>query len=227
LQDRTRRLVRLSHWDYPADVIESAAESYHRDLWAGQENYVEVWIEKDALVGVIEAVCEEYDVPYFSCRGYTSQSEMWGAGQRLGERIGHGQTVHIIHLGDHDPSGLDMSRDIRERLTLFLGRYTPILHFHRIALNIDQVRQFNPPPNPAKVTDSRSGPYIDEFGQESWELDALDPDVLTGLVRQNILAHLDLDLWKEQRVKQETERKILTTASRRWSQVTKFLEKRH
>jgi hypothetical protein len=226
LQDRTRNLTRLSHWEHPGGVIETAAQSYHRDLWAGQENYVEVWIEKDALVGVIEGVSEEYDAPYFSCRGYTSQSEMWSAGQRLLKRVEQGQTVHILRLGDHDPSGLDMSRDIEARLMLFLGRRAGMLRLHRIALNIEQVRKYNPPPNPAKVTDSRSGPYIAEFGRESWELDALDPDVLTDLIRENILLYLDLSLFQEQRTQQESEREILTKASREWPGVAKFLEGR-
>jgi hypothetical protein len=226
LQDRTRNLARLPHWDDPGDIVHSAADSYHRDLWQSQKNYIEVWIEKDALVGVIESVCEQYDVPYFSCRGYTSQSEMWGAGQRLSRRIEQGQTVHIIHLGDHDPSGLDMSRDIKARLEIFLGSGADSLRFHRIALNIDQVRLYNPPPNPAKVTDSRAGAYIAEFGRESWELDALDPDVLTGLIRDSILAYLDLDLWEEQRVRQEAERQILVKASQDWPRVAKFLEGR-
>jgi hypothetical protein len=224
LQDRTRNLARLPHWDDPGDIIHSAADSYHRDLWQSQTNYIEVWIEKDALVGVIESVCEQYDVPYFSCRGYTSQSEMWGAGQRLSQRIEQGQTVHIVHLGDHDPSGLDMSRDIRARLELFLGCGADSLHFHRIALNIDQVRLYHPPPNPAKITDSRAKPYMAQFGRKSRELDALDPDVLTNLIRENTLAYLDLELWEEQRRRQESEREVLTKASRSWHQVATFLK---
>jgi hypothetical protein len=91
LQDRTRNLSQLPSWDDPGGVIKSAAVSYHRDLWAGQDCYVEVMIEKDALVGVIEVVCEQWDVPYFSCRGYTSQGETFCAGQRLLERIRAGQ----------------------------------------------------------------------------------------------------------------------------------------
>uniref|UniRef100_Q027Z5 Wadjet protein JetD C-terminal domain-containing protein n=1 Tax=Solibacter usitatus (strain Ellin6076) TaxID=234267 RepID=Q027Z5_SOLUE len=224
LQDRTRNLARLPHWDDPGDIIHSAADSYHRDLWQSQNNYVEVWIEKDALVGVIESVCEQYDVPYFSCRGYTSQSEMWGTGQRLSRRIEQGQTVHIIHLGDHDPSGLDMSRDIKARLEIFLGRRSDSLQFHRIALHIGQVRRYSPPPNPANVTDSRAEAYMALFGSESWELDALDPDVLTDLIRDNTLAYLDLDLWEEQRRRQESEREVLTKASRKWPQVATFLK---
>jgi hypothetical protein len=224
LQDRTRHLNGLSHWDDPGGVIKSAAASYHRDLWEGHPNYVEVWIEKDALVGVIEGVCWEWDVPYFSCRGYTSQSEMWSASQRLLRRIRGGQSAHIIHLGDHDPSGKDMSRDIEERLWEFLSYHgESAIEVHRIALNMDQVRKYNPPPNPAKITDSRARGYISKFGGESWELDALDPDVLVSLIRVNVLKRLDVALWKEQRKRQEGERKLLTTASRRWSEVSTFL----
>jgi len=253
LQDRTRNLASLPHWSAPGGVIESAAQWYHRELWAGQNNYVEVWIEKDALVGVIEGVCEEWDVPYFSCRGYTSQSEMWAASQRLLKHICVGQAVHVIHLGDHDPSGKDMTRDIGDRLKTFCthhlakewmkGRPKPkkgpeveayltemvaaveprYVQIHRIALNMDQVRQYDPPPNPAKLTDSRANGYISEFGDESWELDALDPDVLMDLIRNNILALLDAELWQKQKDRQEHEREVLTAASERWEEVSEFL----
>lgn len=131
ISDRTRNVRSLSHWANPAGVIESALASYHLDYWRGQSYRPEVWIEKDALVGVIEGVCQEFDVPYFSCRGYTSQSEMWSAGQRLLRTRRNGQKPLILHLGDHDPSGIDMSRDIFDRLDLFTGD-VPV---DRLALN--------------------------------------------------------------------------------------------
>jgi hypothetical protein len=249
LQDRTRNLNSLSHWGGPSGVIESAATAYHRDLWAGQANYVEVWIEKDALVGVIENICEEWDVPYFSCRGYTSQSEMWGASQRLLTKLRGGRTVHVLHLGDHDPSGIDMTRDIRDRLTLFCQYHLKfdwmkknghpedergwqrlrdaidpqLPQVHRIALNMDQVEKYNPPPNPAKITDSRAAGYIREFGDESWELDALDPDVLVDLIRTNILSLVDVDRWNAERDRQEREREVLIKTSANWPAVAKFV----
>lgn len=254
LQDRTRNLNRLPHWNSPAHVIESAALGYRRNLWEEQLNYVEVWIEKDALIGVIETVCEEFDVPYFSCRGYTSQSEMWGASQRLLAQARTGQAIHVIHLGDHDPSGKDMSRDIEDRLKDFLtyhlirdfmaGKqladkgparekqaadleasvFPKLVQVHRIALNMNQVEQYNPPPNPAKITDSRATAYIMEFGAESWELDALDPDVLTDLIRANIVDRLDLELFNRKLEQQEAEREILTKTSRNWDRVAAFAE---
>ena len=167
IQDRTRNLGSLAHWESPNSIINAVASQYRRDLWAGQPYRPEVWIEKDALVGVIEGVCNELDVPFFSCRGYTSQSEMWAASQRL-ESYLPDQKPLILHLGDHDPSGVDMSRDIRERLELFMGG----VEFDRLALNMDQVQQYAPPPNPAKITDSRAVGYIAIHGDESWELDA-------------------------------------------------------
>src|SRR5215467_8357308 len=118
--DRTRNIRALSHWSDPAAIVEAAANRFAVDKWADQPRRVEVWIEKDALVGVFEPVCDELDVPLFSCRGYTSQSEVWGAAQRLERYLMAGQEVVILHFGDHDPSGLDMTRDIRERLRLFL-----------------------------------------------------------------------------------------------------------
>jgi len=118
--DRTRNIRALPHWSDPAAIVQAAASSFAVDKWAEQPRRVEVWIEKDALVGVFEPVCEELDVPLFACRGYTSQSEVWGAAQRLERYLVACQDVVILHFGDHDPSGLDMTRDIRERLRLFL-----------------------------------------------------------------------------------------------------------
>src|SRR5258707_4874441 len=120
--DRTRSLRALPHWDSPSEIVESCAAQFNVDRWEGQPYRPEVWIEKDALVGVFERVCRELDVPLLSCRGYTSQSEMWGASQRMlahsrnrnGRRTG--QTPIVFHFGDHDPSGKDMSRDIVDRL---------------------------------------------------------------------------------------------------------------
>lgn len=108
ITDRTRNLRSNGHWDNPADVIGSARYSYMLDKWQGQPNYVEVWVEKDALVDIVGQACRPLDTPYFSCRGYTSQSEMWSAAQRF-IRQGDRENRFIIHLGDHDPSGIDMT----------------------------------------------------------------------------------------------------------------------
>lgn len=220
ITDRTRYLRSNSHWDNPADIIQSAATSYARDKWANQPNRIEVWIEKDALVGVIAQVCERLDVPYFSCRGYTSASEMWVAGQRLVGYVEDSQEPVILHLGDHDPSGKDMSRDIVDRLELSTG---DDVRFQRLALNMDQVEQYDPPPNPAKITDSRASAYIAEFGSESWELDALVPSVLSSLIEDAILSFRDDDLWERDERAELTDRRCLKLAALKWSAVQKYL----
>lgn len=190
IEDRTRNVHANSHWDTPADVIRSARYSYRIDMWANQPERLEVWIEKEALVGVIADVCVELDVPYFACKGYVSQSESWRAGVRA--RSDSQETV-ILHLGDHDPSGIDMTRDNQDRLSMFSDRNVTV---ERIALNMDQIDEYNPPPNPAKLTDSRAREYISEFGRSSWELDALNPTILTQLIRDRVEPHRDPDLWE-------------------------------
>lgn len=195
IEDRTRNIQKNSHWDSPEQIVKAAINSYRIDRWENQPYHVEVWIEKDALIGVISRICRQLDVTHFSCRGYTSASEMWKAGYyRLKHAIHNDKTPVIIHLGDHDPSGIDMTRDIAERLALFSGHPVEV---NRIALNRDQIDLYNPPPNPAKLTDSRADGYIQLHGYSSWELDALDPDVLSNLVEEAVLELRDPDLWDE------------------------------
>jgi len=257
--DRTRNLRHLSHWENPQGVITAAANGYGVDLWRGQPARVEVWVEKEALAGIIQQAADRWDCPWFSCRGYVSQSELWGAGRRIGRYLADGQRVVILHLGDHDPSGIDMTRDIRERMERFAycdwisdvdrtvandeGRATygaimdsisarlreqppggdPI-EVRRIALNYEQVEEYDPPPNPAKLTDSRAGGYIAEHGRESWELDALDPATLTELIEDHISGVVDLDLFEAAKASQESDRELLLSASRQWPDLVDVLQ---
>lgn len=200
----------------PEDQLEGMAESYKLDAWEGQDYRPEVWVEKDALVDIIGQACEPYGVAYFSCRGYTSQTEMWGAGRRILQNSRLGQRTIIIHLGDHDPSGIDMSRDITERLSLFAQED---IAFERIALNRDQIDDYNPPPNPAKLTDSRSSGYVSLYGDESWELDALEPSVLVELISRTIAQYRDEDAYNEVLLRQEETQDIIRKAAARWPQI--------
>lgn len=259
LHDRTRNLVDLAHWRSPSQLIENAARQYRTDLWKPQRERVEVWIEKDAGIGVIEGVCQANDVPYFSTRGYTSISELWSAAQRVGDHLRRGSRVTILHVGDHDPSGIDMSRDIGQRLATFLlndwrrefggssdsrairqsmrdgmrslgssiadetpsGREVPPWRVRRIALTHEQVLQYEPPPNPAKVTDSRFAKYVEETGlDESWELDALEPSMLADLIDSNIRAVRNDAVWDRSNYQQERDRALLTKVSEAWPRVT-------
>lgn len=220
--DRTRYLRELSHWNKPADIVRGAADQFRVDRWSNQPYRPEIWIEKDALIGVIEGICNEFDVPYFSCRGYTSQSEMWVAAERLRKHaLYHNQTPVIFHFGDHDPSGIDMTRDITDRLNLFMDGGMEV---KRLALNMDQVEEHKPPPNFAKITDTRAKAYIAEFGTESWELDALSPTDLADLIRGEIESLIDDDKWAQTNRRQIKGRETLSEIATNYESVVKFLD---
>lgn len=201
ITDRTRNLRGGNANILPSKIIKTDAEFFSLDKWTNQPNYVEVWVEKDALIDVVGKGCRETDTQYFSCRGYCSQSEMWQAAQRFikkGDRAGR----YLIYLGDHDPSGIDMTRDITDRMKLFGAN----VEIRRIALTMEQIKTFNPPPNPAKLTDRRATAYIKQFGEHSWELDALEPQFIRQLIDSEIRPLMDekilaqtLELEKEQR----------------------------
>ena len=223
--DRTRNLKGNSHWNNAAQIIEAYADWFAVDKWEGQAFHVEVWVEKEALAGVIGKVCSELDIDHFACRGYVSQSEMWVAGNRLEDAVSNEKQPVIIHLGDHDPSGIDMTRDIIDRLNMFLKHSTgEEIQVDRIALNMDQVDEYNPPPNPAKLTDSRCKDYVSKFGDESWELDALDPKTLSKLITDQTNKYLDVDKFNEQKDEEDRQKFILQGIALNWNRVTEFVE---
>ena len=195
IEDHTRDLVTHSSWSDPADAIRDTADWYQEDLWQEQPYRPEVWIEKDALVGVIAPICKQYRVPYFATIGNCSHSELYKAGERFSEISDQGAIPLVLHFGDHDPNGIDMTRDITEKLE----RYTrePV-EVRRMALNMVQVRRYNPPPNFAKESDSRYAKYAAKYGKKCWELDALSPAVIADLIRQQLTKLIDAKAWKRQ-----------------------------
>jgi len=252
IEDRTRNSIgHDGSRESPKHIFEVCAEGYSTEWWKDQPYYVEVWVEKEALAGVIEPVCDRLRVRSFACKGYTSQSEMYAAGLRIREAIENDKKVKIIHLGDHDPSGIDMTRDIEDRLIMFgfpapgccdivnikngtscsdcadwycrtQDKDIPI-KIERIALNITQIHQYNPPPNPAKSTDGRFKAYQKKFGDSSWELDALEPTILQELIRDAINDVIDRDKWKESRDYEETERQSLRNIADRYEDIVDFI----
>lgn len=192
LVDRTRNLMGHETYASPREFLMSTVSGYRRDLWQEQTWRPEVWVEKEALTGVVSGICGQLRVDFFACRGYNSQSEQWRAGQRFARYIRDGQRPIVFHLGDHDPSGIDMTRDNQERLSMFAG--TPVI-VQRLGLNMNQIEELNPPPNPTKLTDSRAAGYVDKFGYESWELDALDPSYIRDLIDDAVSHVRDPEVW--------------------------------
>jgi hypothetical protein len=219
--DRTRNIRGVATYDNPEELIARNVWQYSIDKWENQKYRLEVWIEKDALAGVFSRVCNRNQVDFFSCRGYTSQSEMYVAAKRHQGYIEAGQTPIILHFGDHDPSGIDMSRDIRERLEMF--NYGEAIKVDRLALNMNQVKQYNPPPNPNKETDSRSPGYTRIYGAYSWELDALNPETLSALVEEAVDEFRDAALWQDKVAQETEERNLLISIKDNLTDIRQFL----
>lgn len=228
IKDRGREMVQNPHWDSPSDIVEACASQFKVDRWANQSAYVEVMVEKQALEGVLIPVCQEWDVPFTANKGYSSSSAMYEASKRFLKRATEEKELYILYLGDHDPSGIDMTRDVCSRIDLFVktscGRCDEIgpneidaVSVKRLALNMDQVRAMNPPENPAKITDSRAAGYIKRFGHSSWELDAIEPRQLASLVSKAIEKLIDRDAWEQSGQRQEQGRKALNRVAKSMS----------
>lgn len=195
IEDRARQVVGKTRWDSGQSVMDAAAENYHRDMWEGQEERPFVLIEKEALAGVLTPLCMRYDVPLLACKGYPSASVMRDlARDQIMPNLAEGQRCVILHLGDHDPSGIDMTRDIRERLTMFIEFEDADVN--RLALNMPQIEALKPPPNPAKQTDARYQGYVTRFGRRCYELDALPPEELQAIVKRSIVQRIDKRKWE-------------------------------
>jgi hypothetical protein len=220
IKDRGRQVIQHNHFDSVSARLRFDSKVFRIDLWENQDVALEVMVEKQALEGVLVPVCQRLDVAFTANKGYSSSSALYEAAQRALQRYeDRKQQTIILYLGDHDPSGMDMTRDVLQRMELFTGD-AGIVDVDRIALNYAQVKMYNPPPNPAKETDARFAAYAAEFGTECWELDALEPAVLAGLVERSVLATRDGERFSEQQQKQEQMRTQLL----RLSEKTRMLE---
>ncbi len=194
IEDRLR-VPRIPYWvnDVP-DALQDTIRQYRLNRQAGQSAYIELWVEKDALSEVLQRITSHYHIRLMVNRGYSSCSAMYQAAERFRGASQFSSSLHILYLGDHDPSGLDMIRDIESRLFEF-GVCLDVLH---IGLTQQQIKAFDPPPNPTKITDPRAKRYLAEYGDTCWEVDALRPDVLSELVSGAIELLIDVDLFEAQ-----------------------------
>ena len=220
IEDRTRNMTTPKAWDSPQSILDAVAEQYQENLWKPQPWRFVQLIEKEALIGVIEPICEELRIPYMACKGYLSQSEAYELAQKIRRWRSQGYRVRVLHLGDHDPSGMQMTEDNGKRLSM-LSRLE--VDIRRLALNMDQVEQYNPPPNPAKETDSRWAAYEAEYGDSSWELDALDPPVIAQLIRDAVEEELDPDLWSKSLAEEVENKATLAAVSENFEDVKGYL----
>ncbi len=207
IEDRIRTPF-LPYWVVDVeDAIKDTIDQYRLNRQEGQDVYIELWVEKDALSGVLKRITEYYHINLMVNRGYSSCTAIHDAYKRFQNQEDQGKQVHILYLGDYDPSGLDMIRDIRERLEEF--GVSPIVK--PIGLTKTQINRYNPPPNPAKITDPRAKWYIAEYGDTSWEVDALNPKILHQLVKSNVEKLINMNLFTKKLNQETKDKKTLLT----------------
>lgn len=215
IEDRLR-VPYLPYWNHDIpDAINDTINQYRLNRQKDQSVYIEVWVEKDALSGVLKRVTSEYHIRLLVNRGYGSVTAIHDAYKRYKKQIIEGKKVKLLYLGDHDPSGIDMIRDIRERINEMLdANYLDNVIVEHIALTMKQIKKYNPPTNPAKLTDPRAKWYIQSYGNSSWEVDALDPKTLNKLVSSTIESNIDMDLFNNMKKREETDKIILRKLSK-------------
>lgn len=208
IEDRTREAKQSAFAEFSTDVDAALANaaSYIRSMpnwtlrmsrWHRQPYHVTVGVEKEALAGVFEDVCAALGVGMFVFRGYASVSSLYQYAKNLAEAQAAGfvEEAVLLYFGDHDPDGWEIPRSavrVVEEIAEAEGLEIPHLQLKRQALNMDQIRRYNPPPFAAKVSSSRCPGYVKEHGTDrAWELDALKPNQLEALIRGSVADHFD------------------------------------
>lgn len=218
IEDRGRKPVFPYTNKDAKDALEDALRQFRLNLMRTQSNTIELWTEKDAVSGILGPVASQYCVRFSVNKGYTSSSAIYRTYLRVANAIERERKFILLYFGDHDPSGVDMVRDIKERLEFMLEngefRYAQwqireYLRVVRIGLDKTQIVKFHLPPNPAKIRDPRAAAYIRTHGNTSWELDALTPQQMVAIATQGIEAFYDEDEFKKMRKLEAKYRKEL------------------
>lgn len=211
------------------DALEDTIEKYKLDRQAGQSNYIEVWCEKDTLVDLLRTITDKYHIPLCIAKGRQSTSAIYKAYQRARHAVSEGRQVKLIYVGDHDPDGLDMIRDVKDRINEMLEssqthyencgldykyHLTGALEVIPAALTLDQIRQYNLPPNYAKETSACYKKYVKTYKTtECWEVDALDNEILHDIVEKHILDLINVVMYtniiEQEKADRETLREFI------------------
>jgi hypothetical protein len=206
LADNTRWQRKPKTFSSVEEALERTARLYRKDLWCDADGYVEIWLEKDALSGVIYPITSMYDVPLMVARGYASLSFLHSAAEQINDLV---VPAYIYHLGDFDPSGINAGEKIEETLRELAPDAD--IHFERLAVTPAQITTWSLPTRPTKQSDTRSK----GFGNISVELDAIDPNDLRDLVQRAIERHLPPEQFEILKAAEESERDLLRTSVRR------------
>jgi hypothetical protein len=201
LVDNTRWQRKPNTFDSVTEALKETARLYRKNLWADADSYVEIWLEKDALSGVIYPITSMYDVPLMVARGYASLSFLAGAAEYINSLLF--VPAYIYHLGDFDPSGVHAGEKIEQTLRELAPEAE--IYFERLAVTEEQIAEWNLPSRPTKATDTRAK----NFGPISVELDAIEPSVLRNIVSDAIEAHLPKHQFATLKAAEESEREVI------------------
>lgn len=184
--DRLRAVDKLSSWSDLNEFMQSVKKSYRKDKWQNQDDYVEIWTEKDALRSVLTEITYQYDVALMVARGQLSRTEVYRTAERYKDQ--NNKECFLYYCGDFDPSGLSIYNSIRKRLEDF----GVSINFERIALTQGQIEEYQLPSDPAKQSDPNYNKFVNLYGSDMVvELDSLPPDVLRKIVEDCILQNID------------------------------------
>jgi hypothetical protein len=201
LADNTRWQRKPRTFDSVEQALRDTAALYRKNLWADAGSYVEIWLEKDALAGVVYPVTGVYDVPLMVARGYASLSFLYSAAEYINDLT---VPTFIYHLGDFDPSGVNAGEKIEETLREMAPDAD--ITFERIAVTPEQIVDWDLPTRPTKASDTRAK----SFGAISVELDAIEPNQLRALVQETLERHLPPEQFEILKAAEESERDIIT-----------------
>lgn len=201
--DNTRWHIRRETFDGVQDALENTVENYRRNLWSTQAFYVEVWVEKDAIAGIVAGTANSFGVPVFVARGFASLSSLYSAANTFREATNAGKQAVIYHLGDYDPSGVAAGESV---LRAFRDDFQVELEFIRIAVTEEQIEEMKLPTRPVKATDSRAKNWT---GGECVELDTMPSADIRDLVQSCILGHINVGEWQKLQKTEEMERETL------------------
>ena len=183
--DSTRWHIKSPTYDGLEDALDTTINTYRRNLWSTQPYYIEIWVEKDSIAGIVSDVADKFGVPVFVCRGFASLSSLYSAANTFRNAIESGKNAIIYHLGDHDPSGVAAAESVARA---FRDDFKVPLQFFRVAVTEDQIKDFDLPTRPTKTTDSRAAKWT---GGECVELDSMPPTQIRRLVELCITQHID------------------------------------
>jgi hypothetical protein len=199
--DNVRQTIKPSSWSGLDDFADTVRQAYRKNFWPNLPEYVEVFVEKDTVAGKVAVVTQECDVPLQPIRGYNSTSFAWDVARKW--RQIH-KPITVYYVGDHDPSGRDLERDVREKTARFSGKR---VNWVRLAVNPEHFAEYNIRPLAPKKGDKRTRKFVEKWGPDCAEVEAVPATDLRAMIRGAIERHIPAADWERLRAVEAVERR--------------------